>query len=379
MRTEIDQLLVFCRVVKLGSFTSAAKELYLTQPAVSAQISKLEQRLKVRLIDRLGRRAYPTDAGRMLYTYAEQVERLCAIISEAEQAVAEMEGELTGRVVIGSSPTIAIYVLPRLLGQFKKEHPKVDIALAVGQTKEIVEGMANNLYDIALLEGPQKAPGLIFEHLMDDELHLIVAPDHPWASRRFEGITMEELSQLPLICHRPGSGAQTAIEREFQRFGVEINRSMVVENNEVVKRMVEAGLGISILSRLVIQQELEMGSLVKIPIKNAVFFRRFKLAMRQGKHVSRPARAFLLFFEEEVARKYPPATGDEEEAELLLPFGSCLGRNAVRASGESEQDGSHYNGYRREGEQLLNRVKAHGGDPEDCAQQVEDQHDLPLG
>jgi DNA-binding transcriptional LysR family regulator len=372
VRSEIDQLLVFCRVVKLGSFTKAAKELYLTQPAISAQVAKLEKRLKVKLIDRLGRRAYPTEAGKLLYSYAEQVERLCAILTEAELAVAEMDGELTGRIVIGSSPTIAIYVLPWILGHFKKEHPKVDISLAVGQTREVIEGMANNLYDFALLEGPRRIPGLIYEHLMDDELYLSVAPDHPWVERGDEGISIKELDQVPMICHRQGSGAQTAIEREFQRHGIKINSSMVVENNEVVKRMVEAGLGISILSRLVIQQELERGSLVKVPIRDAVFIRRFRLATRKGKHLSRSVRAFLMLLEEEIARKYPSTNGYEQESKMLLPFGSCLGLRSVGTSGETEQNGGHHNGYRDEGEQLLSGIEVDGGDPEDSAKQVED-------
>ena len=317
VRAEIDQLLVFCHVVRLGSFTKAAEELCLTQPAVSAQIAKLEQRLKVRLLDRLGRRVYPTDPGRLLYSYAEQVERLSAILSEAEQAVAEMEPELKGRVTVGSSPTIAIYLLPRLLGQFKREHPKVEISLAVGQTREVLESMVDNMYDFALVEGPGKAPGLLFERLMDDELQLVVAPDHPWASRRSEGITMEELSQTPLICHRQGSGTQTAIEREFQRRCIQINRSMEVENNEVVKRMVEAGLGVSILSRLVIQQELERGSLVAVPVNDAAFVRGLRLVTRRGKHLTRPVREFLLFFRKKVAtRDGPLADQGEEVGEL---------------------------------------------------------------
>ena len=121
MRSEIDQLLVFCRVVKPGSFTKAAKELHLTQPAISAQVAKLEKRLKVKLIDRLGRRAYPTEAGKLLYSYAEQVERLCAILTEAELAVAEMDGELTGRIVIGSADDRHLCAALDI-GPFQKEH-----------------------------------------------------------------------------------------------------------------------------------------------------------------------------------------------------------------------------------------------------------------
>jgi len=234
---------------------------------------------------------------------------LCTVLSEAEQAVAEMDGELVGRMTIGSSPSIAIYVLPHWLGQFRREHPRVDISLAVVQTREAMEAMANNLYDFALLEGPGNAAGLAFEPLMDDELLLVVAPDHPWAGRD-GGITMGDLSPVPLICHRQGSGAQTAIEREFQRHGREIIRSMVIENNEVTKRMVEEGLGVSILSRLVVQQELDRGTLVMVPVMDALFVRSFRIARRRRKYEAPPVRAFLAFLKEGIARRYPRPSSD---------------------------------------------------------------------
>lgn len=313
MRSEIDQLLVFCKVVKLGSFTRAAEELYLTQPAVSAQVAKLEQRLRVRLVDRLGRRVYPTEAGKLLYSYAEQVERLCAILAEAEQAVAEMEGELTGRVSIASSPTIALHILPPLLGRFKRQHPKVDVALDVGQSKRMIEGLSNNLYDLALLEGPGRAPGVTFEHLIYDELFLTVATDHPWAKRTGQGVTLEELNEETFISFPRGSGVQTAIDRELQRYGAKIAPNMTIDNIEVVKKVVEAGLGVSILSRFVIEDELARGTLVTVPVHGAQFIREFRLGRRKGRYQTRPVRTFVSFFREEIARKYPEASPHPRE------------------------------------------------------------------
>ena len=254
MRAEVDQLLVFCRVVRLGSFTRAAEELSLTQPAVSAQIARLEQRLKVKLIDRLGRRAQPTRAGEMLYSYAEQVERLCNILCEAEQAVDATEEELIGK--------------------------------------------PNNVYDLCLLEGPVRAAGVQFETFMVDELCLVVARDHPWARRAAEGVDIEELADQTFISHRKGSGMQTTIQREFDRHGVEIVPAMVIDNIEAVKKVVEAGLGVSVLSTLIIRQELERGTLVVVPVRNASFRREFKIATRRGKHIPRPVRAFLAFLKE---------------------------------------------------------------------------------
>ncbi|MCL4369900.1 MAG: LysR substrate-binding domain-containing protein, partial [Chloroflexi bacterium] len=269
MRSEVDQLLVFCRVARLRSFTKAAEELCLTQPAVSAQVARLEKRLKTKLIDRLGRYIYLTEAGRLLYSYAQQVERLCTLLEEAEQAVSELETELSGKLAVGASTTIAIYMLPPLLAEFKRLHPKVEFALAVGTSRGIMAELVNNTHDFALLEGPIDMPGVHFEHFWFDVLHLIVARSHRWAKRTKEGVAIEELAQEPFISHRQGSGVQTAIQRELTRHGVQIVPSMVIDNIEVVKKSVEAGLGVSILSKLVLQREIEGGTLVVVPVRDA--------------------------------------------------------------------------------------------------------------
>ncbi len=311
MRSEVDQLLVFCRVVRLGSFTRAAEELCLTQPAVSAQVARLEQRLRARLLDRLGRSFYLTEAGRVLYSYAQQVERLCGLLDEAEQAVSELDAEFSGKLSIGASTTISIYMLPPLLAEFRHLHPKVKFALAADTSRGIMAEMVNNAYDFALLEGPVDAPGVDFEGFWCDELHLIVARGHPWASRTKGGVDIEDLAREPFISHREGSGVQTAIQRELTRHKVHIVPSMVIDNIEVVKKSVEVGLGVSILSKLVMQREIEGGALVVVPVRGASFTRSFRIATLRGKHLSRTVRAFLSFFKEEIAARHPEGVGHE--------------------------------------------------------------------
>ncbi len=305
MRSEVDQLLVFCQVVRLGSFTKAAEELSMTQPAVSAQMARLEHRLRTKLVDRIGRSIHLTEAGRVLYSYAEHVERLRSLLDEAEQAVSELELELGGKLSIGASTTIAIYMLPPLLADFRRIHPRVEFALAADTSRGIMAELVNNQYDFGLLEGPVDAPGVDFEHFWRDELHLVVARGHPWARRAYTGVEIEDLAREPFISHRQGSGVQTAIQREVTRHGMQIVPSMVIDNIEVVKKSVEAGLGVSILSRLVLQREIEAGSLVVVPVRGASFTRDFRIAILRGKYLSRTVRAFLSFFKEKVAAMDP--------------------------------------------------------------------------
>ncbi len=295
LRAEIDQLLVFFQIARLGSFTQAAKALYLTQPAVSAQVARLEQRLKVKLVERVGHKLFLTPAGHLLYSYAGQVEQFCQLLDQAAEALAEADSRLVGKVSIGASNTIGVYVLPPVMGQFRKEYPDVELALAVGPSRTMAEGLLGNLYDFVCIEGPTKSTEIVAEHFMGDELCLIVGRDHPWCKRTIEGIALRELRSQQLIGHRPGSGTMAVIEREFQRQNLTISFSMVIDNPEAVKKMVEAGLGVSVVSRLILHQEVERGGLVIVPIRDANLSRGLKTAWRRGKQLSRAARSFLSF------------------------------------------------------------------------------------
>lgn len=299
MRSEIDQLLVFFQVARLGSFTKAAKELYLTQPAVSAQVARLEQRLKVKLVERVGHRVFLTEAGNLVFSYADQVEQFRSTLEDLARAVTEMDTHLVGKLSVGASNTIGIYVLPSVMGRFKRQHPDVEMVLDVGISRNIVEGLVANRYDFALIEGPTKSPEIVTDHFTEDQLCLIVARDHPWARRTAEGVTIRDVQTQPFIGHREGSGTQTTIEREFQRRGLEIECSMAIDSPEAVKKVVEAGLGVSMVSKLIVQQEVERGVLVVVPVRDGDFRRRFKIAWRRGKRFSRVARTFLAFLREE--------------------------------------------------------------------------------
>ncbi len=319
IQTEIDRLITFCHVVRLGSFTKAAEELFLTQPAVSVQISKLERSLRVRLVEQRGQRIYPTDAGKRLYAYAEQVQQLCRVLIDATRAVADDEGELQGRIALGATTTIALYMLPSLLRQFQQQHGGVEIALTVTTTKSIVESLPADHHDFCLIEGvvgsSLRAPGIRYEPFFKDELSLIVHSGHPWAERSRTGIALDELSREVFIGHRPGSTMQVIIERVLRRHGVKVNQKMAIDNMEVVKRMVEAGLGVSIVSQVVLDKEVTAGELVIVPIKGVSFSRTFHIGTLNGRILSRAALTFLDYFRNAVAAKYcSPQTGQSAES-----------------------------------------------------------------
>lgn len=212
MRPDLDQFLTFVKVVQTGSFTRAARDLSLTQPAVSAQMRRLEAQLGARLFDRLGRQLQLTEAGRALYRYAERVEDLAAILEAAADEVDASRGELRGRVALGGSTTPGIFVLPRVLERFRREHPPVQLALEVGTTAALLEALRANLVDFALLEGIVSGRDLVVEPVYDASVALIVGRGHPWYGQDGPAVDPAELASQPAISYQPGSGMQAAID-----------------------------------------------------------------------------------------------------------------------------------------------------------------------
>ncbi len=258
------RLQVFHTVARLLSFTKAAEELHMTQPAVTFQVRQLEEYYNTRLFDRTHNRISLTEAGRLVYRYADRIFQLYA---EMDDAVREITGQISGTVVIGASTTIAEYMLPSLLGDFKAQYPEVNIHLKVSNTEGIVSMVENNVIDLGVVEAPVTNKSLVVETCRMDELVAIVPPAHPLAGR--ESVTIAELVEYPFICREEGSGTREVISEYLQRAGSspsEINVCMELGSPEAIKGAVEAGMGISIMSRATIGKELQLGTLVAVPL-----------------------------------------------------------------------------------------------------------------
>ena len=278
---ENFRVAVFRAVAEQLSFRKAAEELYLTQPAVSLQIKALEEDLGVQLFDRTGAHIMLTAAGRVLLEYSEQVN---ALLAKAEHDIAALSGEHAGQLALGASTTIAQYVLPRLLSEFCREHPRVHPTLISGNTEQIVDAVEKQKIALGFIEGPARSRDVKTEPFLEDELVLIASTAHELAERNL--ISCSELAAIPLLMRERGSGTRDVIEMELSRKGVKrssLHIVMELDSTEAIKSAVEAGLGIGFVSRWAIAKDLRLGSGFKIvDVEGLRIKREFLVAFSAG-------------------------------------------------------------------------------------------------
>ncbi|OUD15548.1 LysR family transcriptional regulator [Thioflexithrix psekupsensis] len=259
------RLQVFHTVARLLSFTKAAEALHMTQPAVTFQVRQLEEHFNTRLFDRTHNRITLTEIGQLVYDYAE---RIFDLYSQMDNAVKEMTGDVSGILLIGASTTIAEYMLPALLGDFKNRYPEVIIRLRVANTDEIVSMVENNLIDLGVVEAPVHNKSLAVELCRMDQLVGIVPVRHPLAAK--ESVTVDELARYPFIFREEGSGTREVITEYFaaaQLSLFDLNIIMELGSSEAIKGAVTSGMGVSILSRATIQKELQLGTLKSVELE----------------------------------------------------------------------------------------------------------------
>ncbi len=259
------RLQVFHTVARLLSFTKAAETLHMTQPAVTFQVRQLEEHFNTRLFDRTHNRINLTEAGARAYEYAD---RIFELYQEMENSIREMTGEIRGALTIGASTTIAEYMLPTLLGDFKAKYPEVEIHLKVSNTEGIVSMVENNTIDLGVVEAPVTNKNLVVEICRMDQLVAIVPPKHPLVGR--EALALPELIGYPFICREEGSGTREVITEYLGKLdgcADSLNISMELGSPEAVKGAVEAGMGVSVVSGATIQKELKLGTLVAIHLE----------------------------------------------------------------------------------------------------------------
>ncbi len=276
---ENFRLRVFRTVARHLSFSRAAEELLLTQPAVTQQIKALEDELGVSLFDRGGGHIRLTPGGKALVPFADKMR----LLSEgAVQAVAAAYGESGGNLALGASQTIAQYLLPALIAAFRKSHPRVRVTALSGNTDAMLEAMVAGRIDLALIEGPERRQDLQIETFMEDPMILVVPPGHEWAG---QVITAAMLQGEPFLMREFGSGSRRVIEQAFAANGLkvkDIRISMELDSTEGLLSAVEAGLGVTFVSRLAACNRLALGTLRLAYAKDLKTVRWFSLARPSG-------------------------------------------------------------------------------------------------
>ena len=295
---DLRHLVTFRTVVDKRSFSQAAEELEISQPAVSFQIRSLEERLGHRLLDRTGRRVSVTEAGEIVYRYAK---RMIGLEAELEREVGEVGSRIAGRLVLGSSTGPGELVLPRLLGAFSRAHPDVRVSLVVSDTQTVCERVLDDELEIGVVGAARAHRGLEFEPFMRDELVAIAPPGHRLAGR--EAVAIEELAAEPMIMQQEGSGVRAVLEAALRAGGVrdrDLNVAMELGLQQSVKAAVLDGLGITVISRLAVEREVAEGSLVALRREGEGLERHFFAVRAAGRTPKRVTQAFMEFARSEL-------------------------------------------------------------------------------
>jgi DNA-binding transcriptional LysR family regulator len=286
---DLERLKTFCLVVEKQSFSQAAEIVSRSQPAISQQMTALEEYYEVRLFDREARGVALTEAGQILYKYAKQLLRLH---QEAQEALDGFKGLKHGQLAVGAASTIAQYFLPRPLGVFRQRHPHVVISLIEAETKELCKLLRDRKIHLAFVEEDVSSEGLDATPFLTDELVLAVHNKHPWTIR--SSVTLAEVAKEPFICHDPESPLQRYIEETLDDAGIDhLNRFLSFGSTEAVKAGVESGLGVSIFPLYAIAKERTMGTMVVVPLEGVTIRRELTMLAVPGRYQS-PATQELI-------------------------------------------------------------------------------------
>ncbi len=286
------RLQVFYTVARQLSFTKAAEQLCMTQPAVTFQVKQLEEHFSARLFERSHGKITLTPTGKLVLEYAE---RILGLSQEMDKRVSELTGAISGPLLLGASTTIAEFMLPRVLGEFKARHPQVQTHMTVANSEIIVNRVADHSIDLGLIESPSQLPGLHIEACCEDELVMICAPGYKLAG--LKSVTPRQIAGEPYISRESGSGTREFADNHFRRAGIapeDLNIVMELGSPEAIKGVVETGIGVAIMSRATVAKELKLGSLVAIALEPRLI-RTLSLVYPHEKFRSRLLSTFVEF------------------------------------------------------------------------------------
>lgn len=285
---NLHQLRVFYEVARAQSFSAAAEKLHLTQPAVTWQIKNLEDFYELRFFERTGKKILLTEEGRILFDFAD---RILTLSREAEEALADLRGLSRGTLRIDSVFTFGDYYLAMLLQAFHRKYPNILLQVNTGNTSQIIENTLQHKNDVAFVAYDPRDDRLRVHEIVSDVLVAVVAPHHPWARKK--SIRLKDLGGQPLMLREHGSSPRRILEAIFNER--EIHPRIILESasTPAIKKMIESGLGVAILSQQVIKEELRAKRLTQLTIRDAEIVYRFYLVYHKDKYISRALQAFM--------------------------------------------------------------------------------------
>jgi DNA-binding transcriptional LysR family regulator len=299
----LPQLRVFEAVTRHGSFTRAAEELYLAQPTVSVQIRKLTETVGLPLLEQIGKRIHPTGAGRELYAACLDIFRT---LDGVESALSDIRGLKSGSLRVATS-TSGKYLVPRLLAEFVKLHPGIEVTLHVNHRKAVLDRLSQNMDDLYVFSNPPEEEDVVVQRILANPLVAFARADHPLARER--NIPFERFAREPLLMREPGSGTRMIVERLFARHGLEPLIGMELGSNEAIRETMLTGFGVSFLYRYSLGLGHDFGQLAMLDVEGFPIASHWHLAYPVGKRLPFITETFLDFSRKEAHRIMAVAGG----------------------------------------------------------------------
>ncbi|HEY3267948.1 MAG TPA: LysR family transcriptional regulator [Armatimonadota bacterium] len=304
---ELNQLKLFLDLVREGSFTRVAEQNRLTQPAVSLQIQRLENELGAKLLERTTRRVLVTEEGNILAGYARDIVGRAV---EARQVLQERRGKMVGAIRVAAIHSVGLHELPNYLRKFIRMYPEVHLHIEYHASERVYHHVTSGAADVGLVAYPEQRDNLVTIPFLEDEMVVIVNPEHPLAAAGRDSVRLEELAGADIIAFDNNIPTRRATDGVLVQHGVKVNVKMECDNVEIMKKMVEVGMGIALVPQFSVLHESDRASLVVLRLQDYCFLRPLGIIHRKGQPLSRAVQAFVTLLTDK--EEQPPA-------ELLKP------------------------------------------------------------
>jgi DNA-binding transcriptional LysR family regulator len=314
---NLNQLRAFHAVARTRSFSKAAKELFVTEPAVYMQVQSLEQRLGFKLFNKLGKDLEPTEVGRLLFNYAEKI---FGMVQDADRAITELRALKSGELRIGSAKCLVQHLMPLVVSSFQDFYPGIKILLSEGSSDELSKGILNHQYELAVVTRIPYPDPINVIPFSKDKVIVVVSPESKLS--RVKEVSMEELSDQPLIWWDAGSGTRFAVFAAFEKRGLKPFSIIESGNTEFIKDMVKRGKGYSFLASICVRNEINRGELATVHLRGEEIGLDIDIIHFKGKTLSPAAATFIRFLQESSDLKDPGSTvdGGMDRGKTLLPM-----------------------------------------------------------
>ena len=285
---NFNQLRAFYFAVKYGSYIAAAEALYITQPAITKEIQQLEATYGIKFLNRFGKKMVLTDAGEVLYDFADKIFQM---ESQAEESLRDFQQRRSGRLRIHASESFGAYYLPFIINNFRKKYPNIHISVNIFPNQEVIENTIKLENDLGFISYPFEHKKLVVQEVLEDRLVLITPPSHPFS--RLKVLDPQKLDGQSIIMHEKGSATREIVDAFIRRNSLSVSIALELSNNEAIKRAVEEGSGVSLISEHVVKEEVKRKKLKTIPLTDPTMKRKFYLIHHKDKYLSHSLQMFL--------------------------------------------------------------------------------------